>query len=178
LVSGFDTGKIHKEILDLDYFVEDTFLSKKGDFLLVTSSDKQFHLYDIVKPDEHNAITHPKLKENKEFNQILKNCRKVEFVPNQNNKTLLFVSENNQLMFCDVGSGSLNPYSLENDVIDFVCLNKKDILVLKKELEIKVLDFESKEFKEQSSYDADQIKRFLSTLIYDKNYSESNKSRT
>jgi hypothetical protein len=178
LVSGLDSGEIHKEVLELDYYVESSFLSKKGELLLVTSSDTQFYLYDIVRSDGHGVATPPKLKENEEFNRILKNCLKAEFVPHQHKKTLLYVSENNEFTSCDLESGSVNPLSLENDVVEFVCLNQNDILVLKKDLEIKVFNFKSKEFKEQSSYDPHQIKRFLSTLIYDKRYFESNASLT
>jgi hypothetical protein len=174
VVSGLNEGKIHKEVLNLDYFVDKSFLAKSANFLLVKSLKNQFYLYDIQKSDENKTIFYPKLKENNEFNKMLNNCQKAEFIQNKNKEKLLFVSDKNELTLCDLESNLLNPICIEKDVIEFTCVNQTDILVLKKNLQIKNFDLKSDEFKKQSSNDPNEIKQFLYTLIYDENFQESN----
>jgi hypothetical protein len=173
VVSGLGNEALHKEVFPIDYVVQNTYISKKGKFLLVTSLDKEIYLYDILRSEENKSIFYLKSKDNKELNQKLKESIKAKLISKENKENVLFLSKKNELILCDLESESLNLISVENEVMEFEVANQSDILILKKDLEFKVFDLKKNELNEPSSNDPNQIKKFITTMIYDKKYQES-----
>jgi hypothetical protein len=148
IVSGFSIGKIQKEKLYLNYYIQKSFLSPKNNFLLVQSFAKKFYIYDIVNFEANDNPCCFKLKENEEITLKVNNSVNVLFMSFQNKEKLIFLSEKNQLHKMDLESTASEKILIENEVLDFGCINKSEIIVIQKDLKIKVFDLEKNKFKE------------------------------